>query len=131
MRNVYQLPTLLKMDRPEDVDIVLQWGHRLKLYAELQGAYYERLRSCGLDEDHAFQLLREWTIRTIGWASSSVEMDMFGSAAIEPPPPGAAPPMPPGWGVLTALGDPSVAEPDEPYLMLDDDSMPDVDADAA
>ncbi len=125
------MPTLNLMERPEDVDIVLQWGHRLKLYAELQGAYYERLRSCGLDEDHAFQLLREWTIRTIGWASSNVEMELFGPAAMDPPAPGAAPPMPPGWGVLMALDDPSTAAPDEPYLMLDDDSLSDADADAA
>ena len=132
LRIAGDLPTLHVMHGPEDVDIVLQWGHRLKLFAELQGAYYERLRSCGFDEDHAFQLVREWTVRTVGWASSNVELELFGQYEMHaPPPPGAAPAPPDGMGSLHALPDPTNAPSDEPYLLIDEDASVDTDADAA
>jgi hypothetical protein len=126
------MPTLVWMDDREDIDLVLQWGHRLKLYAELQGAYYEHLRGFGMDEEHAFQLVREWTLRTIGWASSSGHAALLDPFA-EVPPPGAAPTPPPGWSVgLHVVDDPSVAPPDEPYLLSDEDTSGVIDdADAA
>lgn len=72
----------------DDFDQLMRWGERLRLYGQLQGVYYEQLTGMGFDPEHAFQLVREWTSRTIGWTMTDgrvLEPSMFGMMPVPPP----------------------------------------------
>lgn len=137
------MPTLHLMATPDDLDQLLQWGERVRLYAQLQGAYLGHLREAGFEEEHAFALVREWTTRTISWTVDTRHpAPGFGNGPFEliapgQPPTPSAPPDPPelmghvfhlnddAARHLRAVEDPSTVTPGESYLVAPADEAAD------
>jgi hypothetical protein len=94
------------MDDDRDFDEILGFGARLRMLAQLQGAYLDQLRDQGLDDEQAFTLLRDWSSRAYDWT-------------LRPPAPTAAPAPPTASD--QPRPDPSQADPAEPYLLSIDE----------
>lgn len=101
------------MDSERDHGEIMQLSARLRLFAQLQGAYMDVLREQGFDDDQAFQLIRDWSTRGFEWTLRPTV------AAFLPELPGR-PGQPPSHDAAR-LDDPSSAAPDEPYLLAIDE----------
>ncbi|MCW2959865.1 MAG: hypothetical protein JWM90_252 [Thermoleophilia bacterium] len=96
---------------------------RLRVLAELQGAYWDELLERGFESGTAEQLVLEWsrhaygmTFRSLPEPSLDASLDeLLGASGGFAPARGAQPPRPP---VASSSGDPSRVPPGESWLQL-------------
>lgn len=89
------------MDDARDFEEILGFGARLRMLAQLQAAYLDQLRDQGMDDEQSFTLVRDWSSRAYDWT-------------MRPPAPTSAPAPP---LAVPEPRDPSVADPEESYLL--------------